>query len=253
MTVSGRAIEIAWWGPRSTAAPIVLLHEGLGSVGTWRDFPAALAERTGRSVMAYSRFAHGASDPPAHRRSIDFVDEEAALLPIVLDQSDISRAVLYGHSDGGSIAIAAAAASPERFPALVLQAAHVFVEDVSVASVVRTKAAYEETNLRERLVRYHEHVDLMFHSWADVWLDPAFRDWNLEHHLPHITCPVLIVQGADDEYGTEQQVDAIARGVSGRAQRVLLPECGHRPHRDQRERVLAAAASFLRSAGFVNP
>jgi pimeloyl-ACP methyl ester carboxylesterase len=243
--VSGRTIEIAWWGTRSSAAPIVLLHEGLGSVGTWRDFPEALAMRTRRAVMAYSRCGHGASDPPATRRGIAFTEEEAALLPTVLDECGIERALLYGHSDGGSIAIAAAAASPQRFPALVLQAAHVFVEDVSVASVERTKAAFVETNLRERLARYHQHVDLMFAGWTDVWLDPAFRRWNLEHYLPHITCPVLIVQGAEDEYGTERQVEAIARGLRGPVRRLILAACGHRPHRDQRERVLDVVGAFI--------
>jgi pimeloyl-ACP methyl ester carboxylesterase len=254
VSVDGRTLEVQRWGDGLTdRAPIVLLHEGLGSIGTWRGFPAALADRTRRDIIAYSRFDHGRSDAAPRRRGIDFSEQEAGVVPIVLDALDIESAILYGHSDGGSIAIVAAARHPQRMHALVLQAAHVFVEDVSVASVAQTKIAYADSNLRERLTRYHDDVDLAFHSWADVWLDPAFRDWNLESYLPRIHCPVLVMQGLDDEYGTERQVEAIVRGVAGPSTAMLLAECGHRPHRDQRERVLDAVAAFVAAQSIDRP
>ena len=242
-------LEARWWEPagpeESGAEPIVLLHEGLGSVSMWRDFPSALATRTGRRVMAYSRFGHGRSDRSARPHTTDFMHEEAALLPRVLDAAEIDRAVLFGHSDGGSIALIAAALSPARVAALILEAPHVFVEDLSVASIERTTATYETADLRARLARHHDDVDAAFRGWSDVWLNPEFRAWNLEEFLPRITCPTLLIQGEDDEYGTLRQVEAIQQQASGRVERLVLAKCGHSPHRDRPEDVLLAAESFL--------
>jgi pimeloyl-ACP methyl ester carboxylesterase len=239
-------MEAAWWGPPvSSCAPIVLLHEGLGSVAMWRDFPTAIAERTGRRVMAYSRYGHGASDAPPAPHTVRFMHDEAQLLPEVLDAAGIAEAVLLGHSDGGSIALIAAAEFPRRVQALILEAPHVFVEEVSVRSIARMQRLYADADLRERLGRYHADVDTAFRGWNDVWLDPAFRDWNLEEYLPRICCPVLLIQGEDDEYGTIAQVDAIARQVSGTVERLVLPACGHSPHRDQPDRVLDAIERFV--------
>jgi pimeloyl-ACP methyl ester carboxylesterase len=239
-------LEAAWWGSDSTARPpMVLLHEGLGSVSRWRDLPDELAARTGRRVLAYSRFGYGRSDVPARPRSIWFLHDEAALLPEVLDAAGIQRAVLFGHSDGASIALMATATTPSRVEALVLEAPHVFVEDVSVASVNRAVERYRTGDLRERLAKHHAHVDVAFGGWSEVWLDPAFLAWNLQGFLPRISCPVLLIQGADDEYGTLRQIDAIEESVRGRVERLVLPECGHAPHRDQRDAVLAAVTNFL--------
>lgn len=249
LTLVEGCVEASWWGPASSLMPVVLLHEGLGSVSTWRDFPQALAASTGRRVMAYSRFGHGDSDPPPARQTIDFMHEEARMLPAILDAAGIPRAHLLGHSDGGSIALIAAAEHPARVDTLLLEAPHVFVEDVSVASIVQTTAAFRETDLRERLARHHRDVDLAFFGWSDVWLDPAFRQWNLEGFLPAVSCPMLLVQGEADEYGTLAQVDAIASQVRGPVERLVLPDCGHAPHRDQRDRVISAMAAFLRSRG----
>ena len=246
LLVDGRALEAAWWGPlRSARLPLVLLHEGLGSVSLWRDVPRALAQRTGRRVMAYSRFGHGASDPPASPHTVAFMHEEARLLPAILDAAGIDRAVLLGHSDGGSIALIAASEAPARVEALVLAAPHVFVEDISVASIERTTVAFRTTDLRERLARHHRDVDIAFSGWSDVWLDPHFRTWNLEGYLPGIACPVLLIQGEQDEYGTLRQVDAIERQVRGPVDRLVLADCGHSPHRDRRERVISAVAEFI--------
>lgn len=251
LRVDDRWLEARWWEPPTAepnAVPIVLLHEGLGSVSMWRDFPSALATRTGRRVMAYSRFGHGHSDGPAHPHTIDFMHEEAARLPRILDAAGIDSATVFGHSDGGSIALMAAAESPTRVTSLVLEAPHVFVEELSMASIERTTASYETTDLRARLARHHDDVDAAFRGWSDVWLNPAFRDWNLEGFLSRITCPALLIQGEDDEYGTLRQVEAIERQVSGPVTRVVMPRCGHSPHRDQPAAVLDAVVRFVTTA-----
>jgi pimeloyl-ACP methyl ester carboxylesterase len=224
---------------------MVLLHEGLGSVTMWRDFPAAIAERTQCPVLAYSRFGHGTSDPPGAPHTVRFMHDEARLLPAILDAAGVGRPILLGHSDGASIALIFAADHPARARALILEAPHVFVEDVSVASIKRVTAEYETTDLRDRLARYHRDADVAFRGWSDVWLRPEFLAWNLEGLLPRVTCPVLLIQGDRDEYGTIRQIEAIAGQVSGPAARLDLADCGHSPHRDQREAVLDAVAGFI--------
>jgi pimeloyl-ACP methyl ester carboxylesterase len=171
--------------------------------------------------------------------------DEARLLPSVLNAAGIDRAHLVGHSDGGSIALIFAAAHPDRVETLVLEAPHVFVEDISVASVERTATAYRETDLRERLARHHRRVDLAFSGWSDVWLDREFRHWNLEALLPALACPILLIQGEQDQYGTLRQIVAIEQQVRGPVDRLVLPDCGHSPHRDQRDLVLSAMTTFL--------
>lgn len=195
--------------------------------------------------MAYSRFGHGQSDPPPAPRTIRFMHDEARLVPRVLDAAGIDRAVLLGHSDGGSIALIAAAECPVRVHGLILEAPHVFVEDVGIESVARMRAQFADTDLRARLGRHHVDPDLTFRGWSDVWLDPAFLTWNLESVLPQVRCPVLLIQGEQDRYGTLRQVDAIAEQVGGPVERLVLADCGHAPHRDQRERVLDAIAAFV--------
>ena len=245
LAIRGRELEVEWWGPAGdTAVPFVLLHEGLGSVGLWKDLPATLAERTGRRVFAYSRFGHGASDPPPAPHTTQFMHEEAELLPEILDAAALDRVILLGHSDGGSIAILAAARVPDRIAGIILEAPHVFVEDVGLASIDHMRTRYRESDLRERLARHHRYVDVAFSGWCDVWLDPSFRTWNLEAELPRVRCPTLVIQGELDRYGTLAQVDAIVRQVSGPVEQLALPDCGHTPHRDQRERVLEAITAF---------
>jgi pimeloyl-ACP methyl ester carboxylesterase len=211
----------------------------------WRDVPDAIAARTGRRVLAYSRFGHGDSDPPASPHTVRFMHDEARLVPDVLDAAGIARAILLGHSDGASIALIAAAQWPSRVQALILEAPHVFVEDISLASIARMKRLYADSNLRDRLRRYHRDVDVAFRGWNDVWLDPAFRTWNLESSLPAVTCPVLLIQGDLDEYGTARQIDAIERQVGGPVERLIVEHCGHSPHRDAHEAVLTAVARFV--------
>jgi pimeloyl-ACP methyl ester carboxylesterase len=245
--IAGRRLEVAWWGASSPRLPIVLLHEGLGSVSMWRGFPEALAERTGRRVMAYSRFGHGHSDLPAVPHTTRFMHEEARLLPGILTAAGIERAIVLGHSDGGSVALVAAAEAPGQIAALVLVAPHVFVEEISIATIRERTLAFAdpESDLRRRLSRHHADVDAAFHGWSDVWLDPDFRRWNIEEFLPRVTCPALLIQGEDDQYGTLAQIDAIERQLSGRTGRVMLADCGHSPHRQQREHVLIAVTAFV--------
>jgi pimeloyl-ACP methyl ester carboxylesterase len=243
--VAGSALELAWWSAGGPEPPIALLHEGLGSVALWRNFPEALGRATGRPIMAYSRFGHGASAAPRAPHTISFMHEEARLLPAILDATGIGRAILFGHSDGGSIALIAAAEHPERVRALILEAPHVFVEEISLASIKSTTHRYRTGDLRDRLSRYHDQVDTAFFGWSDMWLNPAFRDWNIEEYLPRVSCPALLIQGRQDQYGTLRQIDAIERQVCGPVERLVLDECGHAPHRDQPAAVLDAVTRFL--------
>lgn len=250
LEVEGGTIEVAWAGERpGRRLPIVLLHEGLGSVSLWRDFPAALAERTGRAVMCYSRFGHGASSPPPVPPSPRVMHEEAARLPAILEAAGIGRAIVFGHSDGGSIALIAAAADPGRFDALILEAPHVFVEEVSVDAITERTAAFHDPthDLRRRLSRHHRDVEMAFAGWSRVWLDPQFRAWTLEPLLPAVTSSLLLIQGEDDRYGTRRQLDAICRQAQAPCEVVLYPDCGHSPHRDRRDDVLSLVSRFVRS------
>lgn len=257
LSVLGGMIEVRWHPPspvdngagsgqtQRATTPMVLLHEGLGSVSMWRSFPEQLASSAGREVIAYSRFGHGRSTAPAVPLDERFMHREAmATLPAVLDAADLDRVVLFGHSDGGSIALIFAATYPQRTAGLVLEAPHVFVEDVSIASIERMKQLYATTDLRARLARHHDNVDAAFHGWNDVWLSPQFRAWNIETYLPRVTCPILLIQGEQDEYGSLAQVRAIERGVTGPIETDVLPDCGHSPHRDQTNKVLARVSAF---------
>ena len=246
--VGGRRLEAAWWGPLPDAAPtLVLLHEGLGCVDMWRDFPGKLAASTGYGVLVYSRLGYGRSDPCPLPRPLTYMHDEALeVLPALLATARVRDCVLVGHSDGGSIALTYAGgtdAPPLR--GVVTLAAHVFCEELSVRSIAAAKDAYENDGLRERLARYHgSNVDGAFWGWNRAWLDPEFMHWNLEPYLPDIDVPVLAVQGIDDEYGTAAQVDAIVAGAG--AESLLLENCGHSPQRDREQATIEAVAGFVR-------
>lgn len=250
LAVMDTELEYRWFGPPSSLSPVVLLHEGLGSLSMWKDFPERLARRTGRRVLAYSRTGYGASSPLRGKREPGYMHHEAeAVLPALLSALSIDRPVLLGHSDGGSIALIHAGRFPDKARALVLEAPHVFVEPVTVQSIAAARTTYETTDLAAKLGRYHRDVDGAFWGWNDIWLDPRFLAWNIEDSLPRIACPILVLQGAQDEYGTAAQLDAIAAQAPGPAEVVLLDGCGHSPHRDQPERTLAAIADFLNPLG----
>jgi pimeloyl-ACP methyl ester carboxylesterase len=251
LEVLGRHLECRWIGPPpGDAASIVFLHEGLGCVGMWRDFPERLASATGCGALVYSRMGYGGSDRIRGRRSFRYMHDEALeVLPAVLEHFKLEKSVLYGHSDGASIALIEAGARPRSVRALVVEAPHVFVEPVALEGIRRITADYETTRLKERLARYHgSNTDSMFRGWSDVWLSQEFRAWNIEEYLPAIERPVLVVQGEDDQYGTVKQVDAVLTQVSGPAESLLLPHCGHSPHSERPDEVLGAAARFIRKA-----
>jgi len=222
---------------------LVFLHEGLGSVALWRDFPQRLAAATGRRALIYSRAGHGFSPVPEAPRTPRFMHEEALdVLPGLLQEHGIENPVLVGHSDGGSIALIHASQHPVS--ALVLLAPHVFVEDLSVKSIEAARKTFETTDLREKMARYHQDAERTFRLWNDIWLAPEFRAWNIEDVLPRVTAPTLLIQGEHDQYGTLAQVDAIQRGVSGPVTTAIL-DCRHAPHLEAPEATLQAAAAFL--------
>lgn len=223
--------------------PLVFLHEGLGSVGLWRGFHDQVATATGRRTLVYSRLGHGLSDPPPAPRDIGFVHHEAtSVLPALLEVWDVEQPVLVSHSDGASIALLHAATHPVR--AVIAIAPHVFVEDISLDGVRAATDAYRDGDLRRRMSRHHRDPDLTFHAWSDIWLDPAFGDWNIVTDLTAIRCPVLLVQGEDDPYGTLAQLDAIEQAVPSRVRREVLA-CGHSPHLECPEQTLLAVTEFV--------
>jgi pimeloyl-ACP methyl ester carboxylesterase len=244
--VCGRRLEYERIGVASEGRPtLVFLHEGLGSVAMWRDFPGRAAHATGCNVVVQSRYGYGNSAPLSGPRTVRYMHDEAlAALPEFLDKLGIERPILVGHSDGGSIALIHAGGAQRPVAGLILMAPHVIVEDLSVASIAAAKVAFETTDLRAKLARYHADVDGVFWGWNRIWLDPEFRSWNIEDYLPRITCPIVAIQGEDDEYGTMEQLRRIARGVPD-AELVALADCRHSPHRDQPDAVLEAMTRFV--------
>lgn len=232
-------------------ASLVFLHEGLGSIAQWRNFPERLCMMTGLPGVVYERMGYGKSDPLVKKRKPYYLHEEALeVLPQFLDELDIIRPILIGHSDGGSIALIFASAFPEWVKAVVTEAAHVFVEEVTLEGIRRAVAVYEETNLRQQLQKYHgEKTDTLFRAWSETWLSDEFRSWNIEEYLPGIKCPLLVIQGKDDEYGTASQVEAIVSKASGPAEPLIIPGCGHIPHLQAKEKVIEAIKSFIVSLG----
>jgi len=240
-------IEHAWVGEGTPT--IVFLHEGLGSVAMWRDFPASLCAGLGMRGLVYSRPGYGKSTPrrPDERWPPDYLHRQAyEVLPGLLDRLGVVDPVwFYGHSDGGSIALLFASRFPQRTAGAIVAAPHWFVEDVAIEGIARTRAGYEG-GLRERLARFHDDVDSAFFGWHDAWMAPAFRGWNIARELEAIRSPVLAIQGLDDEYGTLEQVRGIARHVKG-AQVLEIARCGHSPHRDQPQAVIGASVEFVRA------
>jgi pimeloyl-ACP methyl ester carboxylesterase len=245
ITVGPGKIEYALLEAQAPDAPtLVMLHEGLGSLSMWRDFPRKLADRLQCRALVYSRHGYGQSTPLSARRAVSYMHDEAWLiLPELLERLGIERPILFGHSDGGSIALIHASRHAAR--GIVALAPHVFVEDLSVASIAAAKAAFETGDLRKRLARHHTDVESVFRSWNDIWLNPDFRSWNIEGLLPAIGCPILVIQGADDEYGTVEQMHRIARNGPD-VELELLAQCGHAPHRDQPDMVLRAVAGWMK-------
>lgn len=251
--VAGQQLEYERFSGAGNRATVVLLHEGLGSVSMWRDFPARLAAATAHTVIAYSRLGYGKSDalpdtddrqgPRRNLRRPDFMHREAwDTLPALLEALGVQRPVLFGHSDGASIALLHAARHPVT--AVIAMAPHVIVEPVSVTSIEAARTAWETTDLPRKLARHHDDPEGAFRGWNDVWLHPDFRTWNIETEMVDIKAPILAIQGENDEYGTLHQIEEIARR-NPRTRLFKIPKCGHSPHRDQPDVVVSAVQSFL--------
>ena len=247
LAADGHSLDYVVHGDAAGPGTLVFLHEGLGSIGLWRRFPDELRQRTRRAGVVYSRYGYGWSDVAPEARRPDYMHHEAlVVLPTVLDALDVRRPVLVGHSDGASIALIATGAGVVDVERLVLLAPHVFVEDVSIIGIEAARAAYETTDLPARLARHHRDADATFRGWNDVWLAPEFRAWNIEGYLGGVTCPLLCIQGLDDQYGTLAQLDAIVAGVAGPWERMELAECGHSPQLDRPEATLDAVSRACR-------
>ena len=243
-------IEHQWLCRERTSAPLVVfLHEGLGSLAMWKDFPQRLCDAAGVRGLVYSRPGYGRSTPRERDEAwgIDFMHRQAHdVLPTLLDALHVQQPIwLFGHSDGGSIALLHASRFTGRVAGAIVLAPHILVEDLSVASIAKARTAYETTDLRQRLAKYHDDPDSAFWGWNDIWLHPPFKQWSIEREIESIACPVLAVQGVDDEYGTLEQIRGIARCLPMKTRLLELPDCGHSPHRDQPQRVIEASVALL--------
>jgi pimeloyl-ACP methyl ester carboxylesterase len=248
LAVGGGQIEYRFLGPQPDSAPtIVMLHEGLGCVGLWNDFPAKLQQATGCGVFVYSRFGYGQSSPCDLPRPLDYMDHEAnVVLPAVLDTIGFKRGLLLGHSDGASIAaIYAGSHQDHRIEGIVLIAPHFFTEDVSIASIAEAKTAYETTDLRAKLAKWHANVDCAFRGWNDAWLDPGFRTWDITQRLAYIRVPILIVQGEDDQYGTVKQLEVAQQECYCPVETALIKGAKHTPQREQPDVTLKTIGDFV--------
>jgi len=245
LMIDGKTLEACWIAPEREHRPtIVLLHEALGSLSLWKDFPERLAQRTGCGVLAYSRHGHGNSEPLKEKRTIGYIHHEGeAVLPELLEKFGIHKPILLGHSDGGSIALIYAGKYHDKVSGLILEAPHVFVEDATVRGVMQAGFEYE-AGLREKLSRHHQDTDGVFRAWHDLWTNPRFRRWSIESYLPTIFCPILLIQGERDGYGTMAQLQAIRSRVR-ETEICVLPGCGHSPHKEQTDAVLSRVAEFI--------
>lgn len=245
------AVERHGIGSAPAERTLVFLHDSLGAITTWRSFPQELGEALGCDVLIYDRQGYGRSDPfgPAAREA-DYMHREADVLAALLAAEGIERAILFGHSDGGTIALLAAAKYPQRIEAVISEGAHVFVEDITLVGIRAAQKQYATTDLRAKLERHHgERTEALFRAWTETWQEPFFRAWDITADIASIRCPVLVLQGVDDNFGTEAQVDAIAAAVGERAMKYMVPGAKHSPHKEApaitRELVLQFLADNL--------
>ena len=251
LSIDGASLEYKWLPPQSADAPtIVMLHEGLGSVGLWGDFPEKLQQATGAGIFAYSRAGYGQSSPVTLPRPLDYMQREALdVLPKILDAISFKRGLLLGHSDGASIAaIYAGTHQDHRLNGLVLIAPHFIVEDISVKSIAEIKTTFETTDLKAKLARWHKDVDNAFYGWNGAWLDPKFRDWDISEYLAYIRVPVMVLQGANDQYGTLRQAEIAQEECYCPVDLKIIAGASHSPHREVPEPTLEAITQFAKAA-----
>jgi pimeloyl-ACP methyl ester carboxylesterase len=228
--INGFKIEIKVISHKSNLEPIIFLHEGLGSIALWKDFPLRVAKATGRDIILYSRIGMGKSSPIQENRKLSYMHDEAKIyLPQIIKYLNLPEVILFGHSDGASIALIYAG-SGFKVKSLILEAPHVFVEDISIKGIKIAKKAWNNNNLKDKLSKYHEDVEGAFNGWCNVWLSKNFKNWNIEDYLKSITVPIQLIQGSNDEYGSLKQLDSIEKHVSGRTYRHEIEGCGHSPH-----------------------
>lgn len=226
---------------------LVFLHDSLGCVQLWRDFPQKLAEATQCNLLLYDRLGYGKSEPmPTFVRPIDYMELEADILNDLLSKFKIDDAILFGHSDGGTIALLTASKYPENIKAIIVEAAHIFVEDETLKGIYDAMEAYNNTDLPERLKKYHgDKVETLFKAWTETWTRSDYRNWTIEHFLPNVVCPLLFIQGEADEYGTLDQVDKTVRQVNGPTEKYIIPNIGHTPHKEAPELVLVKVIDYI--------
>jgi pimeloyl-ACP methyl ester carboxylesterase len=245
--VNGKKLYTEFYKNKENCLTLVFLHDSLGCVQLWRDFPEKLAKATKCNVLVYDRLGYGRSEPMAtDERPRNYLEMEADVLNALLSTLKINEAILFGHSDGGSIALIAASKYPEKIKGIICEAAHIFVEEVTLKGIHEAIKLYKTTNLPDRLTRYHgDQVDTIFRAWTKTWMRNDYRDWNIEHFLPAIICPMLFIQGEVDEYGTLAQVERTVSQVNGKAKKFIIPNIGHTPHKEVPEIVLGASAEFI--------
>ncbi len=231
---------------------IIFLHDSLGCIELWRDFPNKVADQTGCNVLSYDRQGYGQSDPfSIQKRGKNYLQNEAEVLVQIIDQLQLTKVILFGHSDGGSISLLAAALSPNIISGVITEGAHVFVEKETIAGIEEAVIAYQETNLRDKLIKYHgDKTDDVFKMWTETWLSKDYQSWNIEEFLPKIKCPSLIIQGEKDEYGSLDQVYSIVNNTTGPSEALIIPDIGHTPHKENSEVVLQEATRFIKNLSF---
>ncbi|WP_300689067.1 alpha/beta hydrolase [Chryseobacterium sp.] len=246
--IKGKKLYVEYSSSLENRPTLVFLHDSLGSVQLWRDLPVKLSETTQCNVLSYDRLGYGKSYPmPIHERPVNYMEMEADVLNDLLAELNINNAILFGHSDGGTIALITAAKYPERIAAVICEAGHIFVEEVTLKGVYDAWEAYKTTNLPERLQKYHgDKVEMLFKVWTETWTRDDYRSWNIEYLLKDITCPLLFIQGDADEYGTLDQVEKTITQVRGSAEKYIIPNIGHTPHKEASELVLEKSAEFIR-------
>lgn len=247
--VKGKNLFIEFNNSFENKPTIVFLHDSLGSVQLWRDFPEKLSEATQCNVLVYDRLGYGKSFPMiTHKRENNYMELEADVLNDLLSELNINNAILFGHSDGGTIALIAASKYPENVKAVICEAGHIFVEDITVKGVEEALNAYKTTNLPQRLEKYHgDKVEMIVKAWTEIWLSEKFRSWNVEYLLKYIKSPLLFMQGETDEYGTLDQVEKTVSQIKGTAEKFIIPNVGHTPHKESPEIVLNKSIEFINS------
>lgn len=245
--VHGKRLYVECSDSYENKPTIVFLHDSLGCVQLWRDFPAKLADETGCNLLVYDRLGYGKSFPmPTYERENDYMETEAYVLNGLLDIFNIKEAILFGHSDGGTIALITAAKHPKKIKAVICEAGHIFVEQATVKGVCDALDAYNTTDLSGRLRKYHsDKVEMLVKAWTEIWLSHQFRNWNIEYLLKDIYAPLLFIQGENDEYGTLEQVGKTLSRVSGPSEKLIIPDIGHTPHKEVPEMVLKKSADFI--------